>query len=150
MRPGQDDDPGKALNTGTIATTIIFSILAIGGTFLIKIPNPWGLIVPTIAGLLAGIVIGFTSDHYTDIDNQAVQSTAGSAVTGPAILIIRGFSYGLVSAVPSVIGIVVAMIVAWFSAEHFGVAGTYGVSIAAVGMLSITGMTSRQTPTAPS
>jgi K(+)-stimulated pyrophosphate-energized sodium pump len=140
VRPGEGNDPGKALNTGTIATTVIFALLATGVTFLIRIPNPWGLIVPTIAGLLAGIVIGFTSDHYTDIDNKAVQSTADSAVTGPAILILRGFSYGLVSAVPSVIGIVVAMVVSWFAAEHFGIAGTYGVSIAAVGMLSITGM----------
>ncbi|HHY44507.1 MAG TPA: sodium-translocating pyrophosphatase [Firmicutes bacterium] len=140
VRPGESNDPNKALNTGTIATTVIFAVLATITTFLIGISNPWGLIVPTIAGLLAGIVIGFTSDHFTDIDNYAVQSTADSAVTGPAILILRGFSYGLVSAVPSIIGIVVAMLVAWFSAEHFGIAGTYGVSIAAVGMLSITGM----------
>lgn len=140
VRTGDKGDPNRALNTGTVATTIIFAVLSTVVTFLIGIPNPWGLIVPTIAGLLAGIVIGFTSDHYTDIDNYAVQSTADSAVTGPAILILRGFSYGLVSIVPSIVGIVVAMLVAYFAAEHFGIAGTYGVSIAAVGMLSITGM----------
>jgi K(+)-stimulated pyrophosphate-energized sodium pump len=140
VKTGEGNDPGKALNTGTVATTAIFAAFAIGVTYLMGFENPWGLIVPTIAGLLAGTVLGFTSDYFTDIDRKAVQDTAGSARTGPAILILQGFSYGLVSIVPSIIGIAAAMIVAWMSAESFGIAGTYGVSIAAVGMLSITGM----------
>ncbi len=140
VKTGEGNDPGKALNTGTVATTVIFGGLAIGATFMLGFENPWGLIVPTIAGLLAGSILGFTSDYFTDIDRKAVQDTAGSARTGPAILILEGFSYGLVSVVPSIVGIAVAMIVAWVSAESFGIAGTYGVSIAAVGMLSITGM----------
>jgi K(+)-stimulated pyrophosphate-energized sodium pump len=69
-----------------------------------------------------------------------VQNTAKSANTGPALVILDGFSYGLLSIVPSLLGICIAMVAAWFLAEHFGVAGTYGVSLAAVGMLSITGM----------
>jgi len=90
--------------------------------------------------LLAGVVIGFTSDAFTDIDQKAVQQTAESAQTGAAIVILDGFSYGLLSIVPSIIGICVAMVAAWFLAEGEGTAGTYGVSIAAVGMLAITGM----------
>jgi K(+)-stimulated pyrophosphate-energized sodium pump len=95
---------------------------------------------PTVAGLLAGIVIGFTSDYFTDIDQASVQNTAKAALTGPAILILEGFSYGLLSIVPSIIGICVAMVAAWFLAVQNGVPGTYGVSVAAVGMLAITGM----------
>ena len=60
----------------------------------------------------------FTSDAFTDIDQRAVQDTADSAKSGPAIVIIEGFSYGLLSIVPSIIGICVAMVAAWFLAAH--------------------------------
>ncbi len=135
-----NNDPGKGLNQGTIATTIIFSLMALGATFVLGIKPVWGVFLPTLAGLIAGIIIGFTSDRFTDIDRSSVQNTAKSAKTGPALLILDGFSYGLLSLVPSVLGICFSMLVAWFSAKFFGLAGTYGVSIAAVGMLSITGM----------
>ncbi|HHX44147.1 MAG TPA: sodium-translocating pyrophosphatase [Chloroflexi bacterium] len=140
VRTGGSNDPGRALNTGTLATTGIFAILALGVVYAVGVDQPMGIYWPTIAGLLAGIVIGFTSDRFTDIDQNAVQSTANAANTGPAILILDGFSYGLVSIVPSIVGIVIAMVAAWFLAEQNGLAGTYGVSVAAVGMLAITGM----------
>jgi len=108
--------------------------------FLLGLDKPWGVFWPTIAGLLAGVVIGFTSDYFTDIDQKSVQNTAKAAQTGPAILILEGFSYGLLSIVPSILGICIAMVAAWFLAENAGIAGTYGVSVAAVGMLAITGM----------
>ncbi|NLD73947.1 MAG: sodium-translocating pyrophosphatase [Chloroflexi bacterium] len=139
VRPGSND-PGRALNTGTLATTGVFIVLGSASVFALGIDRPWGVILPAIAGLLAGIVIGFTSDAFTDIDQKAVQATAGAANSGPAIVIIQGFSYGLLSIVPSILGICVAMVAAWMLAENAGVPGTYGVSIAAVGMLAITGM----------
>ncbi len=140
VRTGESNDPGRALNTGTVITAVIFAFFALGVVFALGIDRPWGVFWPTIAGLLAGIVIGFTSDYYTDIDQRAVQDTAHSALTGPALLILNGFSYGLLSIVPSILGICAAMAASWMLAERFGVAGTYGVSVAAVGMLSITAM----------
>ena len=140
VRTGESNDPGRALNTGTIVTTVMLAVLALAVVFLLRVDKPWGIFWPTIAGLLAGIVIGFTSDAFTDIDQKAVQNTAHAALTGPAIVILEGFSYGLLSIVPSILGICIATIAAWFLAEQFGVAGTYGVSVAAVGMLAITGM----------
>lgn len=140
IRLREGKDPGRALNTGTISTTIIFAILSLVITFVSGVDKPWGVWLPNIAGLLAGIVIGFTSDAFTDIDQAAVQQTAGAAHTGPAIVILNGFSYGLLSIVPSILGICVAMIAAWVLAVQFGVPGTYGISVAAVGMLSITPM----------
>lgn len=134
------NDPGKGLNAGTIASTVIFSFLALLSVIFLGIKPVWGVFLPTFAGLMAGIVIGFTSDRFTDIDRPAVQNTAYAAKTGPAILILEGFSYGLFSIVPSILGICIAIIAAWFTAQYFGIAGTYGVSVAAVGMLSITGM----------
>jgi len=134
-------DPGRALNTGTIATAVVFAVLLLGVSLVLPFGDNWqGVFWPTLAGLLAGVVIGFTSDFFTDIDQKAVQSTAKASLTGPALLILDGFSYGLLSIVPSIVGICVAMVAAWFLAEAFGIAGTYGVSTAAVGMLAITGM----------
>ncbi len=140
VRTGEESDPGKALNTGTLATTGVFMVMTVAVVYAMGLENPWGIIWPTIAGLLAGIVIGFTSDAFTDIDQKAVQSTAGAATSGPAIVIIQGFSYGLLSIVPSILGICIAMIAAWTLAINMGIPGTYGVSMAAVGMLAITGM----------
>ncbi len=140
VRTGGTDDPGRGLNAGTIATTLIFAVFALGVVFAMDIDHPWGVYWPTMAGLLAGIVIGFTSDRYTDIDQGPAQTTAESAQTGAAIVIINGFSFGLVSLVPAILGICVAMIAAWFLAQRFGVAGVYGVSVSAVGMMAITGM----------
>ncbi|OGO05649.1 MAG: sodium-translocating pyrophosphatase [Chloroflexi bacterium RBG_13_56_8] len=140
VRTGESNNPGRALNTGTIVTAILFALFTLGVVFLLHIDRPWGVFWPTVAGLLAGVVIGFTSDYFTDIDQKPVQNTAAAANTGPAIVILDGFSYGLLSIVPSIVGICVAMVAAWVLAERFGIAGTYGVSIAAVGMLAITGM----------
>ena len=94
--------------------------MTLGVVYMLGIDHPWGVFWPTVAGLLAGIVIGFTSDYFTDIDQKAVQQTANSANTGAAILILDGFSYGLLSIVPSIIGICVAMVAAWFLAVQFG------------------------------
>jgi len=134
------NDPKRGLNQGTVATTVIFSFLALLSAIFLGIKPVLGVFLPTLAGLLAGIIIGFTSDRFTDIDRPAVQNTAHAAKTGPAVLILEGFSYGLFSIVPSILGICLALVTAWFTAEYFGIAGTYGVSVAAVGLLSITGM----------
>ncbi|MHB9033452.1 MAG: sodium-translocating pyrophosphatase [Anaerolineae bacterium] len=149
VRTGEGNDPGRALNTGTIVTTVIIALVTIFVILLMKIDpinawngkwQGWGILLPTVAGLVAGIVIGFTSDAVTDIDQKAVQNTANAAKTGPAILILEGFSYGLLSIIPSVLGICAATIAAYYLAQYFGLSGVYGVAIAAVGMLSITGM----------
>ena len=87
-----------------------------------------------------GVVIGFTSDFFTGDDRPPVVETAKVSGSGAAINIITGFSYGLISIVPSVIGIVVATLVSYFVAEATGIGGVYGVGISAVGMLSVSGM----------
>jgi K(+)-stimulated pyrophosphate-energized sodium pump len=69
-----------------------------------------------------------------------VAETAHVSGSGAAINIITGFSYGLVSVVPSIIGIVAATLLSYYLAELSGISGVYGVSISAVGMLSVSGM----------
>jgi K(+)-stimulated pyrophosphate-energized sodium pump len=125
-------DPATALNKGTYSTCIIFAIFSY---LLINLLNvDISIFYAAMAGLISGIVIGLTSDYFTSIDRGIVRNIAESAKTGAAINILTGFSYGLLSVVPPIVGICLATIAAWY----FG--GIYGVSIAAVGMLSITGM----------
>jgi K(+)-stimulated pyrophosphate-energized sodium pump len=130
--------PGRALNSGTIFTTAIFAALAtalvlLGGYSL-------GLLWATLAGLVTGVVIGFTSDYYTSARFRPVVETARVSGSGAAINIITGFSYGLVSIVPSVVGIVIATLLSYYLTDVYGISGIYGVGISAVGMLSISGM----------
>lgn len=141
-RANESADPGRVLNMGTFITTALYAPLALLAIVAIGIQGTqiWGILLPAIAGVLAGIVIGLSADRYTDINQAPVQNTAKVAQTGPAILIIDGFSYGLLSIVPAILGICTAMVAAWISAAALGVPGAYGISIAAVGMLSITGM----------
>jgi K(+)-stimulated pyrophosphate-energized sodium pump len=101
--------------------------------------NP-GVIISTIAGLIIAVVIGFTTDYFTSDENRPVQEVARVSGSGSAINIITGFSYGLISVLPSLIGIVVATLVSYYVTEYFGIPGIYGIGISAVGMLSVTGM----------
>ena len=138
VRVGKSGKPGKALNSGTIITCAIFAVLAaavvlLGGYNL-------GVLWATLAGLVTGVVIGFTSDYYTSSDFLPVLETARVSGSGAAINIITGYSFGLISVVPSIIGVVVATLVSYYLVESSGISGIYGVGISAVGMLSISGM----------
>jgi len=129
-------NPGAALNRGTFATTILFAVFAFLIVYYLGLEI--GIFYATIAGLIAGIVIGMTSDFFTSIDRAPVMKTAEAAKTGAAINILSGFSYGVISIVPPVMGISIATVAAWYLAgAQFAV---YGVAVSAVGMLSIVGM----------
>jgi K(+)-stimulated pyrophosphate-energized sodium pump len=138
VRVGKSGKPGRALNSGTIITCVIFAVLA---TAIVLLSGyNLGVLWATLAGLVTGVVIGFTSDYYTSSDFRPVIETARVSGSGAAINIITGFSYGLVSIVPSVVGIVVASLLSYYLAELSGISGIYGVGISAVGMLSVSGM----------
>ncbi len=135
------DNPGAALNRGTYLTFFIFVLL----TFLIVHfqglgEQGLGVFYATVSGLIAGMIIGITTDFFTSIDRTPVLKTAEAAKTGPAINILSGFSYGTLSIVPPVIGISAATLASWHLAGMFQVEPVYGVAMAAVGMLSIVGM----------
>jgi K(+)-stimulated pyrophosphate-energized sodium pump len=138
VRVGESGKPGQALNRGTIITCGIFAVLAIavvllGGYNL-------GVLWATLAGLVTGVVVGFTSHYYTSSDYRPVMETARVSDSGAAINIITGFSYGLISIVPSIVGISLATLLSYYLAELSGISGVYGVGISAVGMLAVSGM----------
>jgi len=138
---GKRGNPGAALNRGTYATCVIFAILNFVIIYSLGIGNHGlGIFFATIAGLVAGLLIGMTTDFFTSIDKLPVRKTAEAAKTGAAINILSGFSYGIISIIPPVIGIVFATLASWYIAAMYGLSPIYGVTIAAVGMLSTLGM----------
>jgi K(+)-stimulated pyrophosphate-energized sodium pump len=141
VRVGEKESPGKGLNRGTFSTCIAFVILTFAILYFMNLGSKaYGIFFPTLAGLLAGAIMGITTDYYTSIDRKPVMKTAESAKTGAATTILSGFSYGIISIVPSIIGISAATIAAWYLSGYYGVNSFYGISVAAVGMLSIVGM----------
>ena len=142
-------DPSKLLNFGTYFATIMFAGTAALCTLIFtpfvtstEVPLLWGLYLCSLIGLASGIIIGLTSDYYTREDKKPTREIAHAAQEGDAVVILSGFSYGLISVVPPAIGIVAAMTFAYFipfsiTGEFSG--GVFGVAIAAVGMLSIVG-----------
>ncbi|MGV8025739.1 MAG: sodium-translocating pyrophosphatase [Anaerolineaceae bacterium] len=141
VRVGKNGKPGVALNNGTIITAIIYALmvsaLVLWGGYD---KSAMGALWATLVGLVTGVIIGFTSDYFTSDEHKPVRETARVSSSGSAITIITGFSYGLISIVPCVIGIVVATLASYFLAEASGLSGVYGIGISAVGMLAISGM----------
>jgi len=139
VKVGEDGKPGRALNRGTILTAVIFGVMV--AVVVLVAGIDLGVLWATLAGLITGVVIGFTSDYFTGDDRPPVVETARVSGSGAAITIITGFSYGLISIVPSIVGIVIAMLVSYYVGEASSVInGVYGVAISAVGMLAISGM----------
>jgi len=124
--------PGAALNRGTYITCIIFAIFAFLTMYFLKIDM--NILYATLAGLVVGVVLGLTSDYYTSIDRPPALKTAESSKTGAAINILTGFSYGSISIVPPLIGIAIATVVSYY------LAGIFGVTMAAVGIMATAGM----------
>ncbi len=136
-----------------MALTVVF---AIAGAFLLfagaddplgdqLVEQPIFLALTIIVGLLGGWAIGFTSEYFTSDHYSPVRQIAEQAETGPATVTIAGIAQGKLSTLPAV-GLVTLMIGLsyWFGGAAIGDAGSefglYGVSLAAIGMLSVTGV----------
>ena len=140
VRVGIKGNPGASLNRGTFATCIIFAVLLFLTIDSLKIgEHGLGIFFSTIAGLVAGVIIGITTDFFTSIDRTPVLRTAESSKTGAAINILSGFSYGLLSIIPPVIGIVLAILASWNISLMYNLNPFYGIASAAVGMLATLG-----------
>jgi len=139
VRVGKEGDPGNALNMGTYVTCVIFGVLTALATYYLN--YEWRIWGAAIVGLIAGVIIGMTSDYFTSEDKAPVLKTAQASTTGAATNIITGFSYGLRSVFPPLIGIGIASAVAYYLCSPLGVDyALFGIGMAALGMLSVVGL----------
>ena len=131
------------LGTGGASALIlvVMAILAAAGVV------SWGIFGSVTAGLLAGVIIGQSTEHYTADEYKPTQGIASQAPMGAATVIIEGLAVGMLSAGIPVISIVVGILCAYGFAGGFGSdpgsmsLGLYGVGFAAVGMLATLGIT---------
>ncbi len=143
----------KALSRGTntaacliaVATFCIMYVLFKDSTDIVW----WQVSLSVVVGLLAGVIIGKSTEYYTSQSYKPTQKVAESSQTGPATVIISGIGLGMISTVIPVLTIGVAIILAYLCANGFQIEfnavnlskGLYGIGIAAVGMLSTLGIT---------
>ena len=132
VRGKEKSNPAAALNRGTYISgaIVIISSFMLSKVFFGTFNNAYAI----IAGLVVGIIIGKITEIYTSSDFKHVKRIASQCETGPATTIISGFGTGMLSTVWPIIFISAGIIVSY----HF--AGLYGIALAAVGMLSTTGM----------
>jgi len=143
VRVKEGGNPQKALNTGEFLSALI---MLVASFILIRwvLPESWefdgqtitamGVFWATIFGLAAGLLIGLITEYYTGTGTKPVWSIVKQSVTGSATNIIAGVGVGMISTAIPIIIIAIAIL----GAYHF--AGLYGIAIAAVGMLSNTGI----------
>ena len=135
VRTRKGKDPSYALNTASIASIVatgILTLLLAQQIFGFNVGLP--LFTAVLAGLISGLVVGLTSDYFTNNIHGPAKFIASSAQTGAGINILSGFSVGLLSVVIPIVSIAAAVVVAFASA------GLYGICLAGVGMLSVTGI----------
>ncbi len=151
-----DEDAGMkkllaALSRGTNTSAVLIA----AATFLILwglgIDNWMGISFSVVCGLLAGVIIGKSTEYYTSQTYRPTQKVAESSETGPATVIISGLGLGMTSTAIPVVTVGLAIIMAFLCAINFDIQniltphnlslGLYGIGIAAVGMLSTLGIT---------
>ncbi|MDD3864710.1 MAG: sodium-translocating pyrophosphatase [Candidatus Izemoplasmatales bacterium] len=138
-RMGKKGTPTQALNKSTYITTGAFAILTGIATLIFSFS--WRIYGAAMVGLFVGVLIGIITDYFTDDTKKPVHEVAKASESGPAFTIITGISYGFLSVLPAMIGIAVSALAAYLLCDPLGPGyAMFGISMAAVGMLSIVGM----------
>lgn len=132
----------KALRTGTYTSSIL---IIIASFFAIKflLPGHMGVYIAILSGLLAGVLIGASTEYFTSDTYQPTRKLAESAETGAGTVIISGLSLGMMSTVVPVVIVGISVLVSYYASARGGdfAQGLYGVGVSAVGMLSTLGIT---------
>ncbi|MEK6887683.1 MAG: sodium-translocating pyrophosphatase [Candidatus Aenigmatarchaeota archaeon] len=132
VRTNNENKVWSALSRGMYAAAILAAIGAYAVTVWMNLDIK--LFYATLAGLITTIIIATITDYYTSKTKPPVKSIAHASETGAATNIIAGLAVGMKSTILPVIVICLAILVS------YGVAGVFGIALAALGLLSITGM----------
>lgn len=141
----------SSMGRGTNLSSCLIALCTFGILYLIGLDNWIGLSSAVVCGLVAGVVIGQSTEYFTSQAYSPTRKIAESSKTGAATVIISGMGSGMISTTIPVIAICLAIIMSYLcaiefntsdmlSAENIGM-GLYGIGIASVGMLSTLGMT---------
>ena len=140
-----------ALGKGVNVSSFLIAVSTFIILYALDITNWLGISFSVICGLLAGIIIGQSTEYYTSHSYKPTRRVSESGKTGPATVIISGLGLGMMSTAIPVLTIGIAIIMAFLCAINFNVSemmkpenisiGLYGIGIAAVGMLSTLGIT---------
>ena len=133
VRGDENSNPHKALKMGSYVSSAIVVVLSLvlSNVFF----GGMAQAIAIIAGLIVGLIIGIVTEIYTSGDYNSVKKIAQQSETGPATTIISGIAVGMMSTAIPILLICVGIFVS------YEVAGLYGIALAAVGMLSTTGIT---------
>ncbi|MGN0460467.1 MAG: sodium-translocating pyrophosphatase [Ruminococcus sp.] len=142
VRGKDGKNPQKALNTGSYVASALVIIASILLSYFML--GSFKFAIAIIAGLIVGLLIGTVTEMYTSEKFPFVKKIAKQSETGSATTIISGIAVGMQSTLIPIILIGIGIFVAYFVTNGTGEAGTsgiYGIALAAVGMLSTTGIT---------
>lgn len=141
----------KSLGLGVNVSSVLIAVASFVILYTLGLDNWLGISFSVIVGLLAGVIIGQSTEYYTSHTFRPTQRVAESSATGHATVIISGLGLGMMSTAIPVITIAAAIALSFLSAIQFDVkhmltganlsVGLYGIGIAAVGMLSTLGIT---------
>ena len=142
----------RALSIGTNTAAVLIAAATFGifaWLFGTETNQWWQVSLSVVVGLLAGVIIGQSTEYYTSQSYKPTQKVSESSQTGPATVIISGLGLGMLSTAIPVVTVGVAIILAYLCANGFSIEfsaqnlsmGLYGIGIAAVGMLSTLGIT---------
>ena len=133
VKGDENSNPQKALTKGSYAASIVVIVVALVLSNVLF--GKMSAAIAVIAGLVVGVIIGNITEYYTSADYKPVQGIGEQSETGAATTIISGIAVGMKSTAIPLLLICVGIFVS------YSVAGLYGIALAAVGMLSTTGIT---------
>ena len=133
VRGGENTNPQKALTKGSYASSAIVIIASLALSWVLF--GNMNAAIAVIAGLVVGVIIGNITEYYTSADYKPVKGIGEQSETGAATTIISGLAVGMKSTAIPLLLICVGIFVS------YNVFGLYGIALAAVGMLSTTGIT---------
>ncbi|MBB5264782.1 K(+)-stimulated pyrophosphate-energized sodium pump [Catenibacillus scindens] len=146
VKTGESTDQGtllKALRRGTNTSAILIAVVAFPIVWFVLGRQFIGIYFAILAGLVAGVLIGFFTEYFTSDTYKPTKNLAEKSLTGSATIIIGGLSLGMLSTAVPIIIIAVCVMAAYGFSGGFESAtqGLYGIALAAVGMLSTLGIT---------
>lgn len=133
----------KALRRGTNLSAVGIGIIALPVVLLVLGKENLGLYFAIISGLIAGVLIGFSTEFFTSDTYKPTRKLASTSETGSATIIIGGIGLGMKSTAVPIVIVSISVLCSYFVSGGAGstAVGLYGIALSAVGMLSTLGIT---------